>query len=158
MTTIAWDGVTLAADTRCTFDRGFREMPDGKITKIGDFVTAITGDLDDLPKFNGWVSSGMDLDNKPDMSDDFLGILIDTNGNASICGGNLLLHKVGAPFADGSGRMYAIAAMELSQDAIGAVNVASKFDTQTGLPITYVRFDRLSDGTIFRSDVLRVSE
>jgi ATP-dependent protease HslVU (ClpYQ) peptidase subunit len=138
MTVIAWDGKTLAADKQST-SNGMRRTT-RKIYRVTDGLLALTGAGGHAHALLDWFNGERDLDKWPRTreADDEGSVIHFTSQGVFVYGGNGCGR--GEPVEDafiafGSGRDYAMAAMELGCDARRAVEVASKFDTSCGMGI-----------------------
>ena len=135
MTTIAWDGTTLAADTQIVTSFGSKR-PGHKIY-VGDArVFGGVGGIANCQRIAAWLLNG---EPKPTLEGEdgegTNGIVIDrATGGAWIVEGKLcdMLPLEPGPFAIGSGRDSARAAMALGHSAVDAVLLASKLDAWTG--------------------------
>lgn len=136
MTTIAWDGKTLAGDSQASMFNGSTR----KVSKIvNGWLYGACGQWQDAVAVRQWIVGGMDADKKPKVEDTFHAILITQDG-LNVLENKLVLLRYDRPyFAVGSGREYAMAAMLLGCDARHAVEVAAKLDTDTGGEITEVK-------------------
>lgn len=130
ITTVAFDGKTLAADTLITngdhvFGRASKihHLQDGR-------VLAASGAMDFIHAVIDWLNGG----EKPVKTEDdaFLGILIYPNGSAKEISSQLRLWPACLPWAAGTGEQYALAAMRCGKDAIGAVEIAMQMDIYSG--------------------------
>lgn len=148
MTTVAWDGKLMAADTLATDSWGLKHYASDKIAvhcpPRGEYVLiGMAGEKGHLAK---WIRSidGMTIDEivargYPDHHTDTNdpAIMLVTRVGSDI---KLYIHVNGAFLtgitrefhAIGSGRDYALAAMHLGKCAIGAIKVAMEFDNGTG--------------------------
>lgn len=136
MTTIAWDGKTLAADKQSNF--GDQKTTVTKIFRLSDgSLAAGSGEFSFILSVIRWLDSGGASESFPAHQrdkDDWQPVLhITTAGK--IC----LYERTPFPVvredlftAIGSGKAYALAAMQLGQTAADAVVVASLFDPGTG--------------------------
>lgn len=131
MTTIAWDGKTLAGDTA-----GISACLKRRVQKIyrlsnGDLFGA-AGELDDLLQAKEWLED--QSKSKPALKD-FSGLLITPAGPFKLeCA--LIATPVLEHFhAIGSGRDFAIAAMHLGKSAREAVEIALIFDANSIGPV-----------------------
>lgn len=134
MTTIAWDGRTLAADKRATNSGLVRTVT--KLFRANGFMVAVCGDLSHGLEMVEWISRGADPATLPaqQRSENWSSIVTIDNS------GVVRLYEQGAipfvvedqHFACGSGRDYAMAAMHLGCDAARAVGVATVFQCDTG--------------------------
>lgn len=126
MTTIAFDGKTLAGDTQTSMYRGaatkVHRLTDGRLY-------GACGQLQDAIAVLEWLEG---YGEKPKVEDGFHAILI-KDGECFTLENKLV--KVGHGrkiFAVGSGRDFAMAAMHLGKSAREAVLVAHQFDVDTG--------------------------
>lgn len=133
MTTVAWDGKTLAADSQATV--GAIRARVVKIVRSPDgFLAAGAGELNSITPWLRWVSAGLNPDEQPDeLHSKSHVIIIDPKGKAFTFEGSPtrlpLLNKF---WALGSGMELALGAMAMGADARTAVKVAAKFDVYTG--------------------------
>jgi hypothetical protein len=132
MTTIAWDGKTLAADTLATgtFNR--------KVTKIWELRPDVyfggSGIYSEVYDVMTWLKYHKQ-EEAPDVKE-FVGILIE-KGKAYRIEENLIEVPITEEYhAIGTGACFAIAALHLGLSAIDAVSLAAKFDENTGGEIT----------------------
>lgn len=135
MTTAAWDGETLAADTMGT-SGGFRiSTPKARRLKDGRLFCG-SGDAQDSEAVRIWLESGGE---KPSVKD-WVGILIGADASIWRMEEKLFQFQILDRFhAIGSGRDYAIAAMAMGKNARQAVELAAQFDVWTGGAITELR-------------------
>ncbi|MBB5190094.1 hypothetical protein HNQ50_000804 [Silvimonas terrae] len=138
MTTIAFDGKTLAAD-RCNVVGAMRLTPMCKIDGAGDPLRwfASCGRVDDGELVLQWITNGRKPDERPKLGDDFNGLLVEfipefETAVAVKYEETLIPLAVRPPFAIGSGAAYAMAAMALGKSAAEAVELASRLDVFTG--------------------------
>ena len=129
MTTIAWDGKTLAADSQCTGD-WLEQYPVNKIHKVDDCYLAGAGNSVDLIAYiNGEEIKGDEIE-----------VLRVTKK------GKVTYHKNGNGHLDvkgktaiGSGAGFAMGAMLAGATATETVKIASKLDPYTGGKIKSVK-------------------
>ena len=128
MSTVAFDGKTLAADRQCcaaykTRVRKVWRLSDGRL-----FGGA--GLFEQVLAVRAWLDEGGD---KPERLDDFSGILVDLNGTAYRLEERLIRDRIlERCHAVGSGAPFAITAMALGKTAREAVRIAAGFDPRTG--------------------------
>lgn len=133
MTTIAWDGKTLAADRRVSYG----SISDAKTTKIAKTKYGLCGASGNSSlgaAFKRWFQNGEKGDPPP------LGKDGETATAFIIRGAGVRLHydqwgwyeADPGPFAMGSGYEIAIGAMESGKTAVEAVQTAAKLDGYTG--------------------------
>ncbi len=141
MTTIAWDGQTLAAD--CQGNNNGMKQSVGKIRllRISSAVTvlvALSGDASHFEPLCQWLQAG----GKPEDYPDFQAgercsrlYVVHDKKLAYYEGTAYPIHVKEPFFAGGSGRDYAIGAMAMGASAILAVKIASQYDCHTGLGV-----------------------
>ena len=146
MTTIAWDGTVLAADTlvsaaSCNFHVT-------KIARAGKYLLGAAGDFDAAMLMMEWFLHGA-------QRDDFPSELQKTEGNSCvllvIVAGEVpeirrydIVHIPtiikGKFYSVGSGSASALAAMHCGKNAIEAVQIAHMFDCRTGDQVETLTF------------------
>ena len=143
MTTIAWDGNTLAADKRAV--NGTSHSTVTKIRKIKGELCGGGGQFSSVLEMFEWINKGKKPEEFPksQLDDDkWAPILVITKTNK-------ILKYEQSPIpieyedgmqAIGSGRDYALAAMHLGKNAKEAIEVASKFDPHTGNGVDTLSF------------------
>ena len=135
MTTIAWDGKTLAGDTRC--NSGNVKFKVSKIRKHRGHLIGYAGPLDLAEEMFAWFKAGADPEQFPAdqvSEEDRTDFLVITPKKQI-----LLYQKSAYPlnmtankfFAIGSGRDFAIAAMHLGKTSAEGVALAGLYDTGT---------------------------
>jgi hypothetical protein len=105
---------------------------------------AASGGVDNANLFYDWIKSGRPDDRKPVMNLDrggFSGMIIE-DGEIYRYEAGLFPQKLDVPFwAMGSGGDYAFGAMEMGADAVKAVEVATKFDINTGMGVDVLHYE-----------------
>ena len=67
MTTVAWDGLTLAADRQCTNGNAtFQVCKVSQCDRDGGYMLAFSGDADQGEEMVNWFTSGADPDKFPE--------------------------------------------------------------------------------------------
>lgn len=137
MTTLAYDGKTLAADRQLTL--GGTPMPLRKIFRHNDELIGLSGSVQESLLFLEWYrNGGVSAGDKPKLSDDFSALVI-TDGKIMRYEALLMPWQIDLPFwAAGSGADYALGAMAAGKSAVEAVEIAIRFDTSSGMGIDYV--------------------
>lgn len=135
MTTIAFDGKTLAADRRATSGRLIFEVT--KLFKARGCLVAASGDFDRINESVAWFAAGADPAKLPpyarDNNDYVAMVVIEPDGKIMKYERSAVPFRIESPFvAFGSGRDFALAAMHLGCDAAEAVRVATVFDSGSG--------------------------
>src|SRR4051794_29428634 len=140
MTTIAWDGTSLAGDRRGNSAGMAYEMT--KVRRAADGrLLAFCGDIGVGVLMLDWLERGGPRPAQQD-TDRWVTLLeIDASG-ACWCHGRDARWQIEQPFfAVGSGRDFALAAMALGRSALEAVELAARFDTSTGNGIDVLRLE-----------------
>lgn len=149
MTTIAYDGRTLAADTLATDDYGLKTR-EGKLWALHGCRFGAAGALGDMLRIRLRLQqmakrlSAMLHDQFMNlvMAEDFLEdgqqlslLMVAPDGRFYTLERGVFRLRAEGFGAIGSGRDYALAAMHLGQSAAQAVAVAAQFDAHTGAEI-----------------------
>lgn len=131
MTTIAWDGKTLAGDAQSTGDY-IRPIQSRKIHRVGGALIGCAGLSTEGRTFVEWYKDRSK--DAPKLDEDFIAIVIE-DGEASYWDEKLTPLPMGTPAAIGSGNGYAMGAMMAGSSAERAVEIASKLDIYTNADI-----------------------
>ena len=135
MTTIAWDGTTLAGDTQALTSYKWEVDKVWQINKTTIFAGA--GSYASIYEVMLWLCDPEDKD-RPTLEEDFVGIVV-RDGRAFRIQSNLVEFPIKEnAHAIGSGAPFAITAMFLGKTAEEAVEIASQFDETTGGNITSI--------------------
>ncbi len=140
MTTIAWDGKTLATDSRATHgdvveSDGIKKLFRLKLSHSKYAACAVCGDYVQALKIIEWVEAGMG-DDFPEIDKDRSASLICLRKSKtldiyrSVDKGFPLPHK--GAYADGSGWELALGAMDNGATAVNAVKIAIGRDIHSG--------------------------
>jgi ATP-dependent protease HslVU (ClpYQ) peptidase subunit len=140
MTTIAWDGMTLAGDRQATW--GGTPTLTTKVfkVKIGKkkYLVGAAGNTGDCQAFVDFVKGGFKGEPK---YQEFTGIAIDQSGCMRVYSENPNPCVLNPKFwAIGSGGDYALGAMAHGATAAEAVLIATELDVNTGLGVDTVSF------------------
>lgn len=122
MTVIAWDGKTLACDSRITV--GSRLAGTQKIWRIRGRLFGSAGDAVSTETAKAWLARGGSLNDRPKLHDnaDFEGVLIERDGRVFHLDERLIPVPIeGGAWALGSGSDFAIALMAVGMTAESAV-------------------------------------
>lgn len=143
MTTCAWDGTTLASDTRCTCDIEYVGN-ESKIFRIDGRLVAGAGATTGIRKFLSWYEKDRRVKTYPTFveGEDIEMMTITEDGQASLWTRHGLGCKLVAPCAIGSGQRFAIGAMLAGKTAVEAVEIAMQRDTATGGDIEYMTLEQ----------------
>ena len=140
MTTIAWDGDTLAADRRVSYGT----ISDAKVTKISKTKKGLCGAAgvtSMCAAFRRWFEAGEKGD-PPYMGKDgdtATGFIIRPDGTRIMYDQHGWYKTDPGPFAMGSGFEVALGAMAQGAAADKAVQVAAEFDGSTGNEVDTLR-------------------
>lgn len=138
MTTIAFDGKILAADSRMIGSH-IVQTRYTKLFRHKGIIWGFCGDTQYAPIFERWVKAGMRHDAKPKIREDSeFAVLLIKKGRAYYYTDEFEATPAGVPAAIGSGGDYAIAAMLGGANARRSVQIASRLDPNTGGHITVV--------------------
>lgn len=134
MTTVAFDGISLAADSLHTWN-GCRDLHEPKAWRVRGLIVAGAGPTSLILRFRQWVAEGMEDESPLFDEEDGAGLVIPPTGPGA-CFGSKGAWPVRGPYAIGSGEPFARAAMACGKTAEQAVRIAAQFDTSTGGLIT----------------------
>jgi hypothetical protein len=145
MTSIAWDGKTLATDSRMTEGPMIFSDSCEKIFKLEDgSLVALCGDVAPGNDVIAWLNGG----DQPvlDKDEDFNCLQVFPDGTAREINRLFRIMPAKAPWAGGSGEAYVMTALVLGFDAVAAVEVACRLDTKSGLPVQTGNFEENENG------------
>ena len=142
MTTIAWDGRTLAADRRTTWGT---TPVDGATRKIfvahhprGRLLVGCSGIAEETNAVWLWMTG--QTDREPTVTDIRI-MAVDEQGRVFVGSKPGMWSAIGRrPWAIGSGCDYALGAMAAGADARQAVRIASRLDNGTGPDVDVLTF------------------
>lgn len=139
MTTIAFDGKTLAADKQATVSE--MKSTTSKLYMVDGKAVGICGNAIKAMEFINWMLKKR-KGKKPELDRheyvEF--IMVDLNtGECWVTDKSLALLPYHAPCAIGSGSLAALAVMRLGHDAVKAIEIASEVDVYTGCGIDKVQ-------------------
>lgn len=148
MTTVAYDGKTMAADTLATDPWGLKETFRDKIWQNHYLLIGCAGDAGQIASWLRTLRTDQRMSAL--LADGYPPFVIDKNDPALLVvdrlSGAIYRHASGCFlaldrtfFAIGSGRDYALAAMHLGKTAREAVEVAMHFDNSTGGEVVAVK-------------------
>lgn len=140
MTTVAWDGKTLAVDRQVTIDGNVR----GKCCKLfkikkGKWLTG-AGDLYELKQIADWMSGTME--EEPPQVNETEFVMIDTiKKKVLFFDKRMTPVEIEPPVSLGSGSQFALAGMKMKLDAISAIRLAAQSDIFTGSGVEFITVD-----------------
>ncbi len=143
MTTIAWDGKYLAADSRETSAGCAMPVAEPKIKKLGDVYVACAGPAEIIEEFEQWVAGGRNPDEtpaEPEGDDGFQAFVFEADGRMMSYTDEMKAFPCPAGFAIGSGWKSAMTLMSIGLSAEQAVKTICEknLDVYTGLPVVVV--------------------
>jgi len=140
MTTIAYDGITLATDSLVS--SGSVAFGTGKkLFKLKEgCYAALAGNLALMPEILSWLQGGP----KPELQEDeeIGGLYIDKKGVPWEFDNSLRLFPACIPWGGGSGGHIALTAMKCGKSAAEAVEVACELDLRSRGPVVSVEVKR----------------
>ncbi len=140
MTTIAWDGRTLAADSRSASNDVVMSDRHTKVVRVGNVLAAATGTAARCREFLAWVGAGMPGDppanpHPADKDWSYWGLVIAPHG-AWVFQEPGIVPVTSPYYAMGTGRDFALGAMAVGASATEAVRAAMRHDTCSGGDVT----------------------
>lgn len=137
MTTIAYDGITLAADSLVTSgSTAFGKT--NKIYRLRDKgYVALAGNIAYHPEIVDWLNGAPMPEVKEGVV--FSGLHISPEGVAEEFGESLKKCPACVPWAGGSGEAFALAGLALGLNAVEAVKLACKLDIYSRGPVRSVK-------------------
>lgn len=141
MTTIAWDGKTLAADRRSVF--GVRPSAVRKVFRFFNsegrlLLIGFSGRVRHIPAVLRWLKDRST--EKPKVDEHFSALIVDAHGRLWSLEDNLEFVRLKCRYyAIGSGGDFAEGAMAMGASAAEAVRIAAKHDVNTGNGVDEVR-------------------
>jgi hypothetical protein len=142
MTTIAYDGKTMAADSQGSGDF-IEQIEYQKIFENDRYVLGIAGDFGVTLKLKIWLLDSSES-NKPVFSEsEHMGALVYCKNRKELffMDRNLVFIPCGIPSAIGSGGRYAMGAMLAGASAKEAVEISKKLDVNTGGKIQAINIE-----------------
>lgn len=135
MTTIVFDGKTLAVDSQVTAGSCIVGMKN-KIQDVGGYFVAGCGNTDAIDLVVGCLLEGKEKPSGLSANDaDVLFVNKETGEAFRAFGDTLVMSKAVVPFFGGSGAEIAQGAYQVCNDPVKALKVAMKLDVFTGGPI-----------------------
>jgi len=137
MTTIAWDGKTLAADSQIT-EGGLRShQREEKIIKHENQFFAFAGSLVSCLAVIEWLKAGGKKKKRPELDDLNFVVLHIQNGRANLYYDEFVPLQQLPPYTAGTGREVALGAILAGATAKEAVEIACDVDIMSGLPVLH---------------------
>lgn len=134
MTTVAFDGITLAVDSQMSSGHLKFGFTNKLFTLYDDRLVAFTGDSALIHQAITYLNSDMEKPFDIKDGDEMGGIVIAPNGVFEF-DKHLRMFPACVPWAGGSGETIALTAMHLGKSAVEAVEIACKLDKHSGLPV-----------------------
>ena len=142
MTTIVFDGKTLAVDSQVTAGSCIVGVKN-KIQEIGGYFVAGCGNTDGIDLVVGYLLEGKEKPSGLSANDaDVLFVKKDTGEAFRAFGDTLVMSRAVIPFFGGSGAEIAQGAYYLCNDPVKALGVAMRLDVYTGGPINMVKIEK----------------
>lgn len=148
MTTIATDGITIAADGLANSDGEITTRDRVKVRVAHGRVYALCGASAAFDPAIKWHVDGADPEKAPKAGEWWL-VVIEHNGKGCWYTNDVPYPtQLVYPAALGSGERFALGAMHAGKSPREAVEIAAKLDTQTGGTITEINIAQALAGTI----------
>ena len=142
MTTIVFDGKTLAVDSQVTAGSCIVGMKN-KIQDIGGYFVAGCGSTDAIDLVVGYLLEGKEKPSGLSANDaDVVFVSKETGEAFRAFGDTLVMSKAVIPFFGGSGAEIAQGAYYLCNDPVKALKVTMKIDVYTGGPINIEQIEK----------------
>lgn len=137
MTTIAWTGSEVAADTRGVVGDLVQQSPTIKLLERKGVIYCLTGDFGQCLAVVDWLISGASIDEAPQFLDEpgFDILVIEDSDTGHIYSASYHSYPVDPPVTMGTGHHVAIGAIMAGASAYQAVEIACKLDNNSGLPV-----------------------
>ena len=144
MTTIAFDGKSIAADCQSTY--GSFPVKAHKLNHLTykghPAVAGCDGTIQEFDPIIEWVKGGCKKKQRPDVEEekpDFSIMVVTDEGKVFYASNSLFFHDMGkTKWAIGSGADYALGAMEAGKTAKESIEIAMRLDVNTGLGIDVI--------------------
>ncbi|MEO1658261.1 MAG: hypothetical protein AAFR65_11095 [Pseudomonadota bacterium] len=134
MTTIAWDGTTLASDSQGSGSFIYENGP--KVFEHNGCLYGIAGDREAVEQAVRWIkASNLDPSSgePPNLQTENVGgLMINPQGECFVFEKRLIPFEVSTPHAEGSGQRFAMGAMLAGATAEDAVRIAIELDQESG--------------------------
>lgn len=152
MTTVCYKNGILAFDSRVCANNMIIQKEFIKGIKTENYLCAYAGDVGFGEMFLEWVKNGMNPSDPPktminNSAEDLEALVIDKRGNVTLWNSapsGMLPVSLGkiSFYAIGTGAEFAFGAMEAGFTAKEAVEVAIKYDHNSGQPVKTISFKR----------------
>lgn len=155
MTTIAFDGQYLVADTLVNHGdvkrRGRKLHIFGSsftMASEGYWAVAVCGETQKGLLFLEWFLNGAKIEERPPIKEPFAAIVIDLQYLTAMEYENYCIEDQFTEkfYANGSGRDIALTAMMLGRNAVDAVELACDLNLFTGRPVEYIDINHPEKG------------
>lgn len=144
MTTIAFDGHEMAADSLSVSDGSMKWDNIVKIFKTDDFIVAFAGSLDNGYQYLDILKGELKIKDAS-IDKNFAALVWHSDGRVEEIYSSLYPIPVTWKYsALGSGAAYAMAAMYCGKTAREAIEIAKKLDSQTGGKVISYSWDKIT--------------
>jgi hypothetical protein len=140
MTTVAWDGKTLASESRATRGHEIAPWAEQKLFVREGKVYASAGEGNLTEPLMTWHAAGGDIDKAPkgDPETGWTLLVIGHDGAYIYTSSSPYPYKITSPYAMGSGKQFALGALHAGKSAKEAVEIACRLDVWSGGEIQVV--------------------
>ena len=158
MTTIAWSGRFVAADSQVCYGstKGMGKVE--KLRQIGNTVYACIGSGALFSPMVEWIEKGAKLEDTPNVEAEFdASVLVFRDGKCLVYKARLPYpEELSSPDAWGSGAEFAIGAMHAGATAYAAVEIACMRDVYSGGPVQVIDLQALREVPRSREDEIGI--
>ncbi len=142
MTTIVYcpTALTLVTDSMATSEENGKSYGVTKAWRIGEYVFAAAGDVEDIHAVLEWLRAGKP-NPKPKPKDEFSGLWIKRSNGTYQCFYKKL-HMIPARYATaiGTGAQFALGALDAGATPLQAVEIACNRDEKSGGRLRTIKF------------------
>ena len=142
MTTIAWDGRTIAADSQSTEGELRGLHPCKKLSKYKGNIYAFAGTISTCKDVIRWLKRGGKKDDFPALAELDFAVLQFKGGKCYLYQSDPTPIQVLPPYTMGTGKELALGAILAGATASRAVEIACDVDINSGLPVQHYEVPR----------------
>ena len=139
MTTVVWDGESIASDSRATAGGTVLAGKCQKIFRNKGAVYAVCGEVATAIAMKDWLIAGADPDDYPMFNADEYTVLMIKDRVGYVYAGERFPFEVSPPFAMGTGKEIALGALLAGADIQQAVEIACQLDPESAAPVKVLK-------------------
>ena len=137
MTTIAWDGMTVASDSQSTEGEIRGLHPCKKLIKYKGNIYAFAGTISSCKEVIRWLKRGGKKTDVPEMADMDFAVLQFKDGKCFLYCADFSPSQILPPYTMGTGKEVALGAILAGVTAQEAVRITCDVDINSGLPVQH---------------------